>query len=142
MVIRGHVVGVAAYSVGDAVVHYINHYKYIVAAYRFIDHAFCLASAKARAVAVQQIGIHIISAVAQVCLAAGQFLNIFAAELHNVIVAKSRQLSRAASFKGATGRESLNTKLLAMKAYSFVHCSDGFPQKTRRTGRPCLRAYI
>ena len=81
MVIRRHVVGVAAYSVGDAVVHYINHYKYIVAAYRFIDHAFCLASAKARAVAVQQIGIHIISAVAQVCLAAGQFLNIVAAEL-------------------------------------------------------------
>ena len=95
MVIRGHVVGVAAYSVGDAVVHYINHYKYIVAAYRFIDHAFCLASAKARAVAVQQIRIHIISAVAQVCLATGQFLNIVAAELPNVIVALGGEVPAA-----------------------------------------------
>ena len=112
-------VGITAYRIGNAVIHHIHHDKNICASYGFIDDGLALACSESGTAAVKQIGIHVITAVVKVLLAAHQFLYIIAPELYNMVVhlgCKILQLSSAAIFKGATGRESLNTKLLAMIA--------------------------
>ena len=63
MVIRGHVIGVAAYAVWDAVVGYIYHCKQIRAADRFVNNGLCLTGTETRAFAVKKIGIYIVAAV-------------------------------------------------------------------------------
>ena len=52
MVVRGHVVGVSADRVGDAVVHHIHHHVDVRAADRLVDHRFGLAGAESGAAAV------------------------------------------------------------------------------------------
>ena len=63
MIIRGHMVGVTADTVRDAVVGDIHHGEKVNAADRFIDDSFRLAGTKTRAFAVQKIGIDIVAAV-------------------------------------------------------------------------------
>ena len=95
MIVRGHMVGVSADHVGDAVIHHVHHDVDIGAPHRLIDDCLGLTAAEAGTFAVQQVGIHIVAAVVKVFLAALELLDIISAEAHDVVVHHAGQLLTA-----------------------------------------------
>ena len=84
-------VGDAAQRVGEAVVGDVHHGENVRTPHGFIDHRLRLAGAEAGALAVQEIGLNVVAAVAQIRLAVHQLLRIVFAELYNVVVDLLRQ---------------------------------------------------